>query len=62
MKVTSKGRDVYPSDVGIDTNKIQRFINHPDRKRFQELKIYLFLISPVRTGECSYMDATPLNL
>ena len=62
MKVTSKGRDICPSDVGIDTNIIQRFINHPDRKRFQGLKIYLFLISPVRTGECAYMDATPLNL
>ena len=62
MKVTSKGRDAYPSDVGIDTNIIQRFINHLDGKRFQEIKIYLFLISPVRKGVCAYMDATPLNL
>ena len=48
--------------TGKDTNIIQRFINHPDGKRFQEIKIYLFLISPVRTGVYAYMEATPLNL
>ena len=31
-------------------------------KLFQEIKIYVFQISPVRTGLCAHMDATPLNL